>query len=360
MVGGVFVYKQAIDYDTEKRRVLSEHVLIVRSMINVDRIASLRGDETDEINPDYLRLKYQLTEVGSVIENTRYVYIMAKKNGKTVLMVDTQPKKYGLEGLAYPGEIYEEFDQNVDDLLSTAGVRTTKAYTDKWGTFISGLASITNKDGKVIAMVGIDIETKLWQRGIWQSLVPGILILILVIMVEIIVNSWRKRNLENASRLAYLASVLESTDDAVYSVDFNNKILIWNNGAEKLYGFSALEAVGKNATEMIVPSEKVAELSANLDLISKGRHLNHFETTRKNKKGELMTVLLTMSPVYNSDNVVDSISMIARDITRQKLKDEEMLKHNMALEKMNQLMIDRELAMMELKKKIKKHEMEHK
>jgi PAS domain S-box-containing protein len=357
IIGGFLLYKQSLDYDFENRANLLEHIKIVRSAINSDRILSLKGDESDYTNIDYLRLKEQLTEVGDVIDNARYVYIMAKKDNKTVLLVDTQPKKYGTDGLAIPGEIYEEFDPNIEDLLDESGDKITGPYTDKWGTFVSALASITDKDSNnVIGLVGIDIDAKSWNDGLWLGLITRALTILLIMIIEFVVYFNSNKDKKNQSRLAYLASVLEASGDAIYSVDINEKILSWNVGAEKLYGYTSLEAINNMASEILIPKEKISEMKEDLLKVSQGKKMGYQERVRKNKKGELMTLSLVMSPVVDENNNLLSISVIARDITKQKQKDNELMKSNLELEKMNNLIIDRELAMIELKKKIKKYE----
>jgi len=131
-------------------------------------------------------------------------------------------------------------------------------------------------------------------------------------------------------------------------------------GAEKLYGYSSEEAINNLASEILLPAEKIPEMKEDLLKVSQGKKMGYQNRIRKNKKGELMTLSLNMSPVYDDFNNLLSISIIARDITKQLQKNEDIEKHNDELEKMNKLMIDRELTMMELKKKMKQYENNYK
>jgi len=359
-IGGLLLYQQTIDYDLKMKLVLIERVKTISKAVNTDRFLNLKGDETDNTNMDYMRLKEQLTEICDVVDGARYVYIMAKKDNKTVLMVDTQPKKYGLGGLAQPGEVYEEFDPNIEDLLKNSGEKITGPYTDKWGTFVSGLSSITEKNSdKVVAMVGIDMEATKWQTGMWKNLGSRVVVLILIVIIEIVIFLSQRKNAKDATKLAYLASVLESSDDAIYSIDFDKKILSWNLGAEKLYGYTQDEVLGKDMTGILLPEGGVNSLNENLRILATGKRLGHQEAIRKTKSGKLITVSLILSPVYDDFGKVNSVSVIARDITKQKIEGIELEKHSKELEKMNKLMIDRELVMMELKKKIKQYEIKN-
>lgn len=357
LLGGFLLVKQVNDYNLSENNNLLEHVRIVSGAMNVDRIQNLYADERDYQNPDYLKLKDQLTNISNSIDGIRYVYLMAKKGDKTVLLVDTQPDSYGLEGLAEPGEVYEEMDNDVEQTLKNKSERVTKPYTDKWGTFISGLSSITEKDSsKVVALVGMDTEVTKRRTRMWQSLMPRTLIIILIVIIELVVFSSQKKNAKNYVNLAYLASVLESSEDAIYSIDFDKKILSWNLGAEKLYGYTQDEVLGRDMTGILLPDGEVSNLDQNLVLIAKGRRLGNQTLVRKTRLGKLIDVSIILSPIFDNQDRITSVSVIARDITKQKQIDDNLEKHNLELEKMNRLMIDRELVMMELKKKIKQYE----
>ena len=103
--------------DVGRRAGLLEHVRIVKSAINVDRITSLKANESDLSNPDYIRLKEQLTDIADSMDGARYVYLMSRVNNQTVILVDTQPTKMGTDCLAIPGEVYKEADDQLNSLL---------------------------------------------------------------------------------------------------------------------------------------------------------------------------------------------------------------------------------------------------
>ena len=357
LIGGGVLTLQVQDYNTNKRNNLLEHVQIVKGAVNIERVLSLKADNTDLDNPDYWRLKDQLTNIADVIDGAKYVYLMSRINDQVVILVDAQPRILGENNLAIPGEIYAEADEKLKRLLDKNETIIVGPETDKWGTFVSALASITDKDSNnVIGLVGIDIDAKSWNDGLWLGLITRALTILLIMIIEFVVYFNSNKDKKNQSRLAYLASVLEASGDAIYSVDINEKILSWNVGAEKLYGYTSLEAINNMASEILIPKEKISEMKEDLLKVSQGKKMGYQERVRKNKKGELMTLSLIMSPVVDENNNLLSISVIARDITKQKQKDNELMKSNLELEKMNNLIIDRELAMIELKKKIKKYE----
>ncbi len=112
-------------------------------------------------------------------------------------------------------------------------------------------------------------------------------------------------------------AIVESSDDAILSKDLDGVILSWNNGAERLFGFTADEAVGKPVT-IIIPLERRDEEPAILDKIHRGERIHHFETVRQRKDGSHIDISLTISPIRNSRGKIVGASKIARDITELK------------------------------------------
>src|ERR1043166_6269458 len=117
---------------------------------------------------------------------------------------------------------------------------------------------------------------------------------------------------------AWLAAIVESTDDAIISKDLNGIITSWNLGAERIFGYAAHDIVGHPIQELI-PPDRLAEEDYILGAIRNGEQIKQFDTIRKCKDGRLIHVSLTISPIRNQDNVIVGIAKIARDITENKL-----------------------------------------
>jgi PAS domain S-box-containing protein len=129
----------------------------------------------------------------------------------------------------------------------------------------------------------------------------------------------RKRG-EDAA--AYLAAVVESSDDAIISTDLQGIIKSWNNGAERFYGYKAAEAIGKPATTLLPPGRWNEEPRI-LEFIRRGERIEHYETLRRRKDGTDFDVSLTVSPILNHAGDVIGVSETARDITWSKRAEEE-------------------------------------
>ena len=124
------------------------------------------------------------------------------------------------------------------------------------------------------------------------------------------------RKLEEKTR-ERLAAVVDSSDDAIISKTLDGTISAWNHGAEKVFGYSAAEMVGKPVL-MLLPPERIYEESDILARIKRGESVDHFETVRVRKDGTRIDVSLSVSPIRDSKGVIVGAAKIARDITERK------------------------------------------
>ena len=116
---------------------------------------------------------------------------------------------------------------------------------------------------------------------------------------------------------ARLAAIVESSDDAIISKDLNSIITSWNRGAERLFGYTAQEAIGQPIT-MLIPPDRFDEEPANLERIRRGEAIDDYDTIRCRKDGILLNISLTVSPIRNAQGEIVGASKIARDITERK------------------------------------------
>jgi PAS domain S-box-containing protein len=138
--------------------------------------------------------------------------------------------------------------------------------------------------------------------------------------VEIFAQLYRRQqNLEEVNRT--LAAVVESSDDAIISKDLNGIIATFNQGAERLFGYTAEEVVGKPVT-ILIPPDRQQEEPEILARIRCGDRIEQYETVRRRKDGTLVDVSLTVSPVKDDRGRIIGASKIARDITERKRNDE--------------------------------------
>jgi PAS domain S-box-containing protein len=118
-----------------------------------------------------------------------------------------------------------------------------------------------------------------------------------------------------------LAAIVESSEDAIISKDLNGIIASWNQAAERIFGYTTDEAVGKHITILIPPDRHDEEVSI-LARIQRGERVEHYETVRQRKDGSLLDISLTVSPIRDALGNIVGASKIARDITQRKLIEE--------------------------------------
>lgn len=132
-------------------------------------------------------------------------------------------------------------------------------------------------------------------------------------------------------KINYLASIVETSDDVIIGKTLEGRILSWNKGAERIYGYTASEAIGRSIA-FLAPDEMAGEFKNIMERLKRGESIEHLETTRQRKDGEMIPVMLTISPIKNDHGEIVGASTIARDITLKKKAEEEIIKLNQELE----------------------------
>ena len=114
-----------------------------------------------------------------------------------------------------------------------------------------------------------------------------------------------------------LAAIVETSDDAIVSKDLQSNIRSWNRGAERIFGYTAEEMIGRSI-RTIIPEARWSEEDEVMRQLRQGNRVDHFETIRRRKDGSEVPVSLTISPIYSRSGVVVGASKIARDITERR------------------------------------------
>jgi PAS domain S-box-containing protein len=114
-----------------------------------------------------------------------------------------------------------------------------------------------------------------------------------------------------------LASIVESSDDGIYSIDLHGIITSWNKGAEQLFGYTADEAVGRPVV-MLIPLDRQDNEIAILERIKRGERIHHYETVRQRKDGGLVEISLTASAIGTPEGNIIGVAKVARDISERK------------------------------------------
>lgn len=120
-----------------------------------------------------------------------------------------------------------------------------------------------------------------------------------------------------------LATIVESSDDAIFAKSLDGVIVSWNSGAERIYGYTAAEAIGRPIA-MLAPPGREEEMPAILERLRRGEKWDHYETKRRRKDGTVIDVAVTISPIKSHSGEVTAASIVARDITDRKRLEEKL------------------------------------
>ena len=140
-----------------------------------------------------------------------------------------------------------------------------------------------------------------------------------------------------------LAAIVESSDDAIVSKNLDGVITSWNKGAERMFGYTAAEAIGQRIT-LIIPPDRRSEEDSILDRIRHGKRVDHFETVRMRKDGSLIELSLTISPVRDSHGRIVGASKVGRDITERRQTERSLQESEERLRKTEKLAAAGQLA----------------
>ena len=119
------------------------------------------------------------------------------------------------------------------------------------------------------------------------------------------------------TRLSLLAAIIHDSDDAIATKTLDGVVTSWNRGAERIFGYTAAEIVGRHIT-ILFPPDRLGEETEFLLRLSRGEHVDHYETVRRRKDGRLIDISVTLSPLRDEAGTIFGISKIARDITLRK------------------------------------------
>ena len=128
-----------------------------------------------------------------------------------------------------------------------------------------------------------------------------------------------------------LATIVESSDDAIISKTLDGTIQTWNGGAERIFGYATKEAVGQQVT-ILIPPERMDEETFVVERMKRGERVDHFETIRLTKDGRRLDVSLTVSPLKDEEGQVVGASKVLRDITARKVAEKKLLEAREQLE----------------------------
>lgn len=242
----------------------------------------------------------------SILEQASDGIFIADASGR---YIEVNPS--GCAMLGYTRE--ELLAKKISDLVPPEDLASTPIRMDelKQGKIILSERRLIRKDGTLLP---VEISARMLSDGRLQGIQRDI--------------TERK---EAEQKNAQLAAIVEYSDDVILSKTLDGIITSWNKGAEKIYGYSVEEAIGKPIS-LLVPPQLEDEIPQILEKVRQGEHIEHYETLRRKKDGQDIFVSLTISPIRDAGGKIIAASTIGRDITERKKAEETLRKMHDELE----------------------------
>jgi PAS domain S-box-containing protein len=194
----------------------------------------------------------------------------------------------------------------------------------------AALAICRQKDGdtpfiSVSGTVGEETVAEMMKAGAHDCVLKNRLARLVPAVERELRAARERRGRRQANAVAnYLASIVQSCDDAIVGKTLDGIVVSWNAGAERIYGYAAEEMIGRSVS-MLIPSYRPEELPGILERITRGERVDNFETVRLRKDGTPIEVSITISPIRDATGQVVGASAVTRDITRHKEEENERL-----------------------------------
>lgn len=154
----------------------------------------------------------------------------------------------------------------------------------------------------------------------------------LISSLALVIASNRQRQQQIIAGQLRLASIVASSSDAIIGINFSGQISSWNQGAERIFGYSEPQVLGRNLTELLVPSELTSEELGYLAKVALGQPVEHFVSQRRRADGSLVEVSIAVAPIWDLANQLSGASITLRDVTVQRAVEAHIKELNQNLE----------------------------
>jgi PAS domain S-box-containing protein len=331
--------------------------------VNPERIKNLAALLPEDIsqNQDYLRVKNQIIQLGDLFKlyGIDAIYPLSMNSGTIYFIAESTPDG---EPLAVsPGKIYLKSPPEVYEVFASHDAQYTKKYSDEFGTYISLFSPILDFDsGEQVGVLGVDVEYAHYQTILIKTLIIFWLIwsvaAILMSLFLLYIRNVRKRKNDFKANEQRIRSISDSISDAVVVVNDEDEVIFWSKVSEKIFKIPQAAALNHRFSELVKPdmvldieAEKEIpdfKFSVNKNLVGK---LFEFRLKKKeDKSSEYYELSFSAADVGSERYLVG----VFHDITFR-MREEFALQHQKSeLEKLNNLMIGRELKMVELKREL--------
>lgn len=308
-----------ISQEDETERV-SKQALLIASVVQAEDIAQFKADYSDTLNPEYIRLEKNFTSFCNRMPDIRYIYLFGQRNDHVFFYLDTESdrnKPKALRETASPGELYIDAPMEFDTVFKRKQMMVLNPYTDQRGSFVTVLIPIFNQNKKMVAAVGVDVETQLWNKTLHSKMmfpiVVSIVFIILIVLASIFLRYRIELQTHTLEMYTLFDSALTSSDQATILFSLDYQILYFNKKAinfTQIFLNSSLK-VGKDLSGMIIDEPNRARFIENTQTLHSKNNL----TSEINYKDRVYSIHYKF--IQHSETEAPFICLTIHDITEQ-------------------------------------------
>lgn len=323
---------------------LSAKVNTASSAVNFRRVETLTATPADIGTPDYERLKEQLKAINEANFELRYVYLMRFDKGKIIFLVDSEPD-FSVN-ISLPGQVYEEADPELKRNFFSHQTFIIDAYTDRWGSWVSAFSPVVDlKSNKMVALIGMDMDVRIWQQKTFRHRLLGILISFCMFILFSVFFIISQINRVSAEKIAvsqkHLQTLIDNIPSPVFYKNTQGAYLGCNFAFAQFFGLTKESVIGK--TQFDLNPSKQAEVNHRMDVelfsLPDGGS-KFYETELLDVQGIGHIMLLSKSTYPGPDGKIAGLVGVMQDVTERKRILEELKQKNIELEKLDQLKSD--------------------
>jgi PAS domain S-box-containing protein len=322
--------QRSMDLETE---TITRHSEVAAATIDTNLIAHLSASEKDLQNPAYMRLKSQLMAINSASGNTRFFYVMALKGGRVVFLADSE--KPSSKDYSPPGEVYTEASRKLLDVFSTGRPTLEGPDTDRWGTWISSFVAVRETStGRIVAVLGSDIDARVWYHDISMQRLFPILGIMIVCLVLLAFYQYQKNvftlTMDIAVSEARYRNVIENITDVFFRAGLDRRFMLLSPSAIRLFGISSVEElIGRDSTSFWKHPQDLDQMIADLRITGA---VNDFQTVMVRSDGSDFPVSISSHYTFDETGKIIGVEGIVRDITERNISDQELRKLMQAID----------------------------
>ena len=310
IVGTILTWWMVQRVDREVREVLLLEARLVERALNHNRIKTLTGTDADLDNPDYGRLKEQLSLIRKDHKNCRFLYLMGRRaDGNLFIYVDSEPTDS--KDYSPPGQLYREAPEGYRRVFDTREHAAVGPVSDRWGRWITALVPVIDPaTNSLVAVMGMDIDARTWKTDLAvNAALPASSMLALMITLASLIFTVRSMSRLRKSEILH-ETILETTGTAILIIEEDMTISFVNKEFEKMIGYPQQEVVERMKwTEFVTEADREWMIrqhnlrrTADTNVARK-----NYEFRLVNREGRIKDVYLVISMIPGTKKSVASL-----------------------------------------------------